>query len=77
MSTIKINPVYLKKSGSGTVLIAAAGLKIDSTPMEGSETAKFDGLLEPKYLGLNDVVTFVPGYRDVRNDVFEFKLIDH
>ncbi len=54
----------------GTALIAAAELKVDSTPMEGFDPEKFDQLLELKSLGLKSVVSLAIGYRDEEADVF-------
>lgn len=54
----------------GTALIAAADLKIDTTPMEGFDPAKFDELLGLKALGLKSVVTLAIGYRDEELDIF-------
>jgi len=54
----------------GTALIAAAELQVDSTPMEGFDTEKFDSLLNLKGKGLRSVVTLALGYRDVEGDVF-------
>jgi nitroreductase/dihydropteridine reductase len=60
----------------GTALIAAADLKIDSTPMEGFDSEKFDRLLELDKKGLKSVVTLAVGYRDEENDVFaKFKKV--
>lgn len=54
--------------GLGTALIAAATLKIDSTPMEGFDADKFDELLGLKEKNLKSVVTLALGYRDEEND---------
>jgi len=56
--------------GLGTALIAAAELKIDSTPMEGFDAEKFDSLLHLKEKGLRSVVILSLGYRDAEHDVF-------
>ncbi|MFD2284618.1 NAD(P)H-dependent oxidoreductase [Pedobacter petrophilus] len=56
--------------GLGTALIAAAELKIDSTPMEGFDIEKFDSLLQLKEKGLRPVVLLSLGYRDAVNDYF-------
>lgn len=56
--------------GLGTALIAAAELKIDSTPMEGFDSEKFDSLLQLKEKGLRSVVLLSLGYRDTENDYF-------
>ena len=54
--------------GLGTALIAAAQLKIDSTPMEGFDAEKFDELLGLKEKNLKSVVTLALGYRDEEKD---------
>jgi nitroreductase/dihydropteridine reductase len=54
----------------GTALIAAAELKIDSTPMEGFDSEKFDSLLGLKEKGLRSVITLALGYRDAENDPY-------
>lgn len=54
--------------GLGTALIAAANLKIDTTPMEGFDTEKFDEILKLKEKGLKSVVLLALGYRDEEND---------
>jgi nitroreductase/dihydropteridine reductase len=54
----------------GTALIAAAELKIDSTPMEGFDAAKFDSLLGLTPRGLKSVVALSLGYRDAENDPY-------
>jgi nitroreductase/dihydropteridine reductase len=54
----------------GTALIAAAELKIDSTPMEGFDAAKFDSLLGLTQKGLKSVVALSLGYRDAENDPY-------
>jgi nitroreductase/dihydropteridine reductase len=54
----------------GTALIAAAELKIDSTPMEGFDAAKFDSLLGLTEKGLKSVVALPLGYRDAKNDSY-------
>jgi nitroreductase len=54
--------------GLGTGLIAAANLQVDSTPMEGFDTEKFDNILELKEKGLKSVVLLALGYRDAEND---------
>jgi nitroreductase / dihydropteridine reductase len=54
--------------GLGTGLIAAANLQVDSTPMEGFDTEKFDNILELKEKGLKSVVLLALGYRDEEND---------
>ncbi|MBP4138362.1 NAD(P)H-dependent oxidoreductase [Flavobacterium geliluteum] len=54
--------------GLGTGLIAAANLEVDSTPMEGFDTEKFDSILGLKEKGLKSVVLLALGYRDAEND---------
>lgn len=54
----------------GTALIAAAALKIDTTPMEGFDPGKFDSLLGLDRKGLKSVVTLALGYRDSENDIY-------
>ena len=54
--------------GLGTALIAAADLKIDTTPMEGFDADKFDELLGLKEKNLKSVVLLALGYRDEDND---------
>src|SRR5690606_19663714 len=50
--------------GLGTALIAAAELKIDTTPMEGFDAGHFDQLLGLKEQGLHTTVILSLGYRD-------------
>jgi len=47
----------------GNLLNAAAELKIDTTPMEGFEPAKYDEILGLDKLGLHAVVVATIGYR--------------
>lgn len=62
--------------GLGTGLIAAAELKIDTTPMEGFDAQKFDTLLGLKEKGLKSVVILALGYRDEEADIFaKFKKV--
>lgn len=56
--------------GLGTGLAAAAELRIDSTPMEGFNPAKFDEMLGLKEKGLRSVVLLSLGYRNVEKDPF-------
>lgn len=53
----------------GTALVAAAELRIDATPMEGFDAAKFDELLNLKEKGLTSVVILALGYRH-EEDIF-------
>ena len=54
--------------GLGTALIAAAELKVDSTPMEGFDSKHFDNLLNLSSKGLHTAVVLSLGYRDGEND---------
>lgn len=54
--------------GLGTGLIAAASLKIDTTPMEGFDAEKFDRILGLKEKNLSSVVLLALGYRDEEKD---------
>lgn len=56
--------------GLGTALIAAANLRVDTTPMEGFNPAKFDEMLGLKEKGLRSVVLLSLGYRNVEKDPF-------
>lgn len=62
--------------GLGTALIAAADMRIDATPMEGFDPAKFDALLNLKERNLKSVVILAIGYRDEEQDRFaKFKKV--
>lgn len=52
----------------GTAIIAAANLKVDSTPMEGFAADQFDEILGLREKGLKSVVLLALGYRDEAND---------
>lgn len=52
----------------GTAIIAAANLKVDSTPMEGFDNAAFDEILGLKEKGLQSAVILALGYRDEEAD---------
>lgn len=54
--------------GLGTALIAAAELKIDTTPMEGFDPKQFDEVLGLAEKGLHATVILSLGYRDAEND---------
>lgn len=56
--------------GLGTGLIAAAELKIDTTPMEGFNHEKLDQLLGLPEKGLKSVVLLSLGYRDAEQDPY-------
>ncbi|MEH6305547.1 nitroreductase family protein [Olivibacter sp. CPCC 100613] len=65
------NAIWASKQayiGLGTALLAAAELKVDSTPMEGFDPRQFDEILGLKEKGLHAVVLLSLGYRDVEND---------
>ncbi|MNY21843.1 Major NAD(P)H-flavin oxidoreductase [compost metagenome] len=52
----------------GTAIVAAANLKVDSTPMEGFDSAAFDEILGLKEKGLQSAVVLALGYRDEEAD---------
>ena len=52
----------------GTAIAEAALLKVDATPMEGFDNAKYDEILNLKEQGLKSVVVLPLGYRDEAND---------
>jgi nitroreductase / dihydropteridine reductase len=54
--------------GLGTALIAAAEVKVDSTPMEGFSPEKVDEILGLKARGLRSVVLLPLGYRADEGD---------
>lgn len=54
--------------GLGTALIAAATVKVDSTPMEGFDAKRFDEMLGLSEKGLHASVILSLGYRDAAND---------
>lgn len=54
--------------GVGTALIAAAEEQVDSTPMEGFDTAALDEILGLKARGLRSVVIMPLGYRADEGD---------
>ncbi|HWV72729.1 MAG TPA: nitroreductase family protein [Pseudosphingobacterium sp.] len=56
--------------GLGTALVAAAELKIDTTPMEGFDAQQFNEVLGLKAKGLHTAVILSLGYRDAENDYF-------
>jgi len=56
--------------GLGTALVAAAELKIDTTPMEGFDAQQFNEVLGLKEKGLHTAVILSLGYRDAENDYF-------
>ncbi|WP_316809106.1 nitroreductase family protein [Pedobacter agri] len=54
--------------GLGTALVAAAAVKVDSTPMEGFDAQKFNQILRLSEKGLHATVILSLGYRDADND---------
>lgn len=52
----------------GLALTEAALLKVDATPMEGFDAAKYDEILNLKAHGLRSVCILPLGYRDEAND---------
>ncbi len=52
----------------GTALIAAANMRVDSTPMEGFDPKQFDSLLNLPEKGLHTSVILSLGYRDENLD---------
>jgi nitroreductase/dihydropteridine reductase len=71
MQTAEQNAIWSSKQayiGLGTALIAAASLKVDSTPMEGFDANVFDKVLGLTDKGLHCSVILSLGYRDEIND---------
>ncbi|SFG65575.1 NAD(P)H-dependent oxidoreductase [Pedobacter insulae] len=54
--------------GFGVALAEAAMLKVDATPMEGFDNAKYDELLGLRERGLKSVTILPLGYRDETGD---------
>lgn len=54
----------------GTAIVAAANLKVDSTPMEGFDNAAFDEILGLKEKGLQSAVILALGYRNEEADSY-------
>jgi nitroreductase/dihydropteridine reductase len=54
--------------GFGIALAEAALLKVDATPMEGFDNAKYDEILGLRELGLKSVTVLPLGYRDEAGD---------
>ncbi|SOD18046.1 NAD(P)H-dependent oxidoreductase [Pedobacter xixiisoli] len=52
----------------GTAIAEAALLKVDATPMEGFDNAKYDEILKLSEQGLKSVTVLPLGYRDEAND---------
>jgi nitroreductase len=59
----------------GTLLAAAADLKIDATPMEGFNPAAFNEILGFDKLGLNASVIATVGYRHDEDDTQHYKKV--
>lgn len=59
----------------GTLLSAAAELKIDTTPMEGFSPAGFNKILGLDKLGLNAAVVATIGYRHDEDDAQHYKKV--
>jgi nitroreductase len=59
----------------GTLLAAAAELKIDATPMEGFNPAAFNEILGFDKLGLNASVISTVGYRHTEDDTQHYKKV--
>jgi len=59
----------------GTLLSAAAELKIDATPMEGFNAAAFNEILGFDKLGLNASVIATVGYRHNEDDTQHYKKV--
>jgi len=59
----------------GTLLAAAAELKIDATPMEGFNAAAFNEILGFDKLGLNASVIATVGYRHEEDDTQHYKKV--
>ena len=59
----------------GTLLSAAAELKIDATPMEGFNPAAFNEILGFDKLGLNASVIATVGYRHYEDEAQHFKKV--
>lgn len=59
----------------GTLLSAAAELKIDATPMEGFNAAAFNKILGFDKLGLNASVIATVGYRHDEDDTQHYKKV--
>lgn len=59
----------------GTLLTAAAELKIDATPMEGFNPAAFNEILGFDKLGLNASVIATVGYRHEEDDTQHYKKV--
>ncbi|MRX68294.1 Nitroreductase [Flavobacterium resistens] len=59
----------------GTLLAAAAELKIDATPMEGFNAAQFNEILGFDKLGLNASVIAAVGYRHDEDDAQHYKKV--
>jgi nitroreductase / dihydropteridine reductase len=73
VNSTEANAIWANKQayiGLGTALVAAAELKIDTTPMEGFDAQRFNEVLGLKEKGLHAAVILSLGYRDAENDYF-------
>ena len=61
--------------GLGTLLAAAAELKVDACPMEGFDKDKFDEILDIKKLGLKSKVIITLGYRSSLDEYSKLKKV--
>lgn len=59
----------------GTLLSAAADLKIDATPMEGFDKNKVDAILGLKEKGLSATLIVTLGYRDKNDDTQHWRKV--
>jgi nitroreductase len=59
----------------GTLLSAAADLKIDATPMEGFDRSKVDTILKLKEKGLSATLIVTLGYRDANDDTQHWRKV--
>ncbi|MFA6769545.1 MAG: NAD(P)H-dependent oxidoreductase [Bacteroidales bacterium] len=59
----------------GTLMIACAEFKIDSSPMEGFDNKKYDQILGLKELGLTSSVMLAVGYRDLNDPFLVFRKV--
>jgi nitroreductase len=59
----------------GTLLSAAADLKIDATPMEGFDRSKVDTILKLKEKGLSATLIVTLGYRDENDDTQHWRKV--
>ena len=65
--TLQYEPAW-RRTGLGMALAQAAELKVDATPMEGFDAAKYDEILGLAEKGLRSVAILPLGYRDEAGD---------